>query len=147
MAKDVAINISSEACWNGLAGNSSLLNLQTWQANFSPQAPRVAIYCRSACTNADSIKRQRDTLRALAQNYGWKVVLSYIDDGHSGSRLDRPGLDAMMKAAATLPLQFDIVLVESRCRIARDLTLVSSCFEALQNVGIELISARGSVPF
>ncbi|MBD8554580.1 recombinase family protein [Rhizobium sp. CFBP 8762] len=145
MAKDDTINVSSGKCPNELVRNGNRLDFQAWQANFSPQVPRVAIYCRSAASNADIIKRQCDILRALALNYRWKIVLSYIDDGYSGSRLDRPGLNAMMKAAATLPLPFDIVMIESHSRIARDLTLFRSCVEALQNGGIELISARGSV--
>lgn len=63
---------------------------------------RVAIYARvSSNTQATkgTIDSQLEALRSHVAGIGAEVVATYIDDGFSGARLDRPGLDELRDAA------------------------------------------------
>ena len=64
---------------------------------------RVALYAR---VSTERQERERTTgsqveaLQARAAAEGWAVEMSCADNGHSGARLDRPGLDQVRDAAA-----------------------------------------------
>ena len=63
---------------------------------------RVAIYARVSTEAQEArgtIGSQLEALRERAGASGDEVVGEYIDDGVSGARLDRPGLDALRDAA------------------------------------------------
>ena len=63
---------------------------------------RAALYARvSTERQADrgTIGSQLQALREHIAAAGDELVGEYIDDGHSGARLDRPGLDALRDAA------------------------------------------------
>src|SRR6266498_2063543 len=63
---------------------------------------RVALYARVS-TEAQqvrgTIRSQLEALRARAADEGDEVVAEFLDDGYSGARLDRPGLDGLRDAA------------------------------------------------
>jgi site-specific DNA recombinase len=81
---------------------------------------RVAIYARVS-TEAQEAKgtigSQIAVLRERAAAEGHDVVSEFLDDGHSGARLDRPGLDALRDAAEAGLL--DAVWCLSPDRLAR----------------------------
>lgn len=63
---------------------------------------RVAIYARVSTEAQEArgtIGSQLEVLRARAADAGDEVVAECCDDGHSGARLDRPGLDGLRDAA------------------------------------------------
>ena len=63
---------------------------------------RVGIYARVSTEAQEArgtIGSQLEALRARAAQEGHQVVAEFVDDGVSGARLDRPGLDAMRDAA------------------------------------------------
>jgi site-specific DNA recombinase len=63
---------------------------------------RAALYARvSTERQADrgTIGSQLQLLRQRIAEVGDELVGEYVDDGHSGARLDRPGLDALRDAA------------------------------------------------
>ena len=63
---------------------------------------RVALYARvSTESQADrgTIGSQLAVLRERVGAAGDELVAEFFDDGHSGARLDRPGLDALRDAA------------------------------------------------
>ena len=63
---------------------------------------RAALYARvSTERQADrgTIGSQLALLRERIAAAGDELVGEYVDDGHSGARLDRPGLDALRDAA------------------------------------------------
>ena len=63
---------------------------------------RAALYARvSTERQADrgTIGSQLTVLREHVAAVGDELVSEYVDDGHSGARLDRPGLDALRDAA------------------------------------------------
>jgi DNA invertase Pin-like site-specific DNA recombinase len=63
---------------------------------------RVAIYARVSTEAQEArgtIGSQVAALRERVATEGHEVVSEFLDDGHSGARLDRPGLDALRDAA------------------------------------------------
>jgi len=63
---------------------------------------RVAIYARVSTEAQEArgtIGSQLDALRERVTAEGAGLVAEFVDDGYSGARLDRPGLDALRDAA------------------------------------------------
>ncbi len=63
---------------------------------------KVALYARVSTerqAERGTIGSQLEVLRAQVRDAGDELVGEYVDDGHSGARLDRPALDAMRDAA------------------------------------------------
>src|ERR1700677_2582956 len=63
---------------------------------------RVAIYARVSTENQETrgtIGSQLATLRTRVAAAQDDLVGEFVDDGYSGARLDRPGLDALRDAA------------------------------------------------
>ena len=63
---------------------------------------RVALYARVSTESQQArgtIGSQLAVLRERVGAEGDEVVAEFCDDGHSGARLDRPGLDALRDAA------------------------------------------------
>src|SRR5487761_1666906 len=84
---------------------------------------RVAAYARVSTTRqaqAQGIEQQLDRLRAAAAERGWDLDDQHVyrDDGYSGARIGRPGLDRLRDHAALADL--DVVLVTAPDRLARN---------------------------
>ena len=84
---------------------------------------RVAVYARVPATRqaqAQTIEQQLDRLRAAVAGRGWELGEQHVyrDDGYSGARLGRPGLDRLRDHAALADL--DLVLVTAPDRLARN---------------------------
>jgi site-specific DNA recombinase len=63
---------------------------------------KVAIYARVSSEGQErrgTIGSQVQALRARMAQEGHEIVAEFLDDGYSGARLDRPGLDALRDAA------------------------------------------------
>lgn len=82
---------------------------------------KVAIYIRVSTARQDqegySIPLQKERLIAYCKAKGWVVAGVYVDPGHSGSSLDRPGMIALMEAVKEG--KFDVVLVYKLDRLSR----------------------------
>ena len=84
---------------------------------------RVAAYARVSTTRqaqAQGIEQQLDRLRAAAAERGWELDDQHVyrDDGYSGARIGRPGLDRLRDHAALAEL--DLVVVAAPDRLARN---------------------------
>src|SRR5881394_3682333 len=84
---------------------------------------RAAVYARVSTTRqaqAQGIEQQLDRLRAAVSERGWELDDRYVyrDDGYSGARIGRPGLDRLRDHAALADL--DVVLVTAPDRLARN---------------------------
>jgi site-specific DNA recombinase len=84
---------------------------------------RAAVYARVPATRqaqAQTIEQQLDRLRAAVAERGWELEDQHVyrDDGFSGARLGRPGLDRLRDHAALADL--DVVLVAAPDRLARN---------------------------
>jgi site-specific DNA recombinase len=83
-------------------------------------AMRVAVYARVSTEAQEArgtIGSQIAALRERADAECHELVAEFVDDGHSGARLDRPGLDALRDAAEAGLL--DAVWCLSPDRLAR----------------------------
>src|ERR1700746_117669 len=84
---------------------------------------RGAVDARGSTTRqaqALGIEQQLDRLRAAAAERGWELDDQHVyrDDGYSGARTGRPGLDRLRDHAALAEL--DVVLVAAPDRLARN---------------------------
>ena len=69
---------------------------------------RVALYARVSTERQErqgTIASRLEALRDFAEVHGHDVVDAYVcvDDGYSGSRLDRPALDRLRDGAEAMP--------------------------------------------
>ena len=82
---------------------------------------KTALYIRVSTTRQEqegySIPLQKDRLIAYCRAKGWAVAGVYIDPGHSGSSLDRPGITALVEGVKAG--KFDVVLVYKLDRLSR----------------------------
>jgi Resolvase, N terminal domain len=63
---------------------------------------RVGLYARVSTERQHergTIGSQLEALRVAARADGHEVIEEFVDDGYSGARLDRPGLDRLRDAA------------------------------------------------
>ncbi|MBA2616927.1 MAG: recombinase family protein [Rubrobacter sp.] len=99
---------------------------------------RAAIYARVS-TPRQARDRKTDQQVARLEHYaeqkGWALDDGrvYLDEGHSGASLNRPGLDALRDAAAMA--EFEVVLVAAPDRLARKYVHQVLLLEELQGRG------------
>jgi site-specific DNA recombinase len=104
---------------------------------------RAALYVRVSTDRqqqAQTIEQQVTQLHSYAAaREGWTVAAEHVfrDDGHSGARLDRPGLDALRDHAARAA--FDVVLVTTPDRLARNFVHQMVIMEELQRRGVRMV--------
>jgi site-specific DNA recombinase len=104
---------------------------------------RVALYVRVSTDqqqHAQTIEQQVSQLHSyVAAHAGWTVAAEHVfrDDGHSGAKLDRPGLDALRDQAARAA--FDVVLVTTPDRLARNFVHQMVIMEELQRRGVRVV--------
>src|ERR1044072_8338447 len=100
---------------------------------------RAALYVRVSTDrqqHAQTIEQQVTQLQTyVAAREGWTVREEHIfrDDGHSGAKLDRPGLDALRDHAARAA--FDVVLITAPDRLARNFVHQMVVMGELQSPG------------
>ena len=99
---------------------------------------RVAIYARVS-TDKQTCDNQLIELRAVAERCGYTVVQEFVDSGISGAkgRVDRPALDAMMKASNQR--KFEMILVWSIDRLGRSLQNLVELLNDLQSMKVDLM--------
>jgi len=102
---------------------------------------RVALYARVSTARQEQEQTIASQIEALeraasALKVGVPRERRYVDEGFSGSRLDRPGLDALRDAAADGLL--DRVLVYCPDRLARSYVYQPVLLEELNRRGVEV---------
>ena len=111
---------------------------------------RVALYVRVSTERqqlAQTIEQQVTRLRDyLATQPDWVVQEEHIfrDDGYSGAKLDRPGLDALRTAAAQAAS--DRLLICTPDRLARNYVHQMVVLEALERRGVRVFRRCGGSP-
>lgn len=108
----------------------------------APRKPtRVALYARtSTADKGQDIGLQTDELSALAAQRGWSVAETYTDEGLSGAKTTRPGLDALLADAQAG--RFDAVLVWKLDRLGRSVSHLLQVLDQFQGWGVAFASAR-----
>ncbi len=109
---------------------------------------KAAAYLRVSTDNQameDSfgLPAQKEAILTYARTQGIEVVAFFVDDGHSGATLDRPGLQQLLKEASLK--KFDVVLVAKMDRIARELFYSLFIEKELLVNGIEIVSVSEPV--
>lgn len=104
---------------------------------------RVAFYARVSTERqqqAQTIEQQVAQLRShVAARDGWEVDEAHIfrDDGFSGGKLVRPGLDALRDQAARAA--FDLILITAPDRLARNYVHQMVVLEELERRGVRVV--------
>ena len=106
-----------------------------------PDRPlRAALYARVSTTNhGQDVGLQLDELRQVAAQRGWEPV-EYIDEGVSGKKDSRPGVDRMM--ADVQAGRLDLVAVWKLDRLGRSLRHVLALLDTLTTHGVAFVSLR-----
>ena len=81
---------------------------------------RAALYARVSTDQQEkeaTISSQVEALRKYAQDKGYQIAVEYLDDGYSGAKLARPGLDTLRDGLGSG--EFDVVVFHSPDRLAR----------------------------
>ena len=102
---------------------------------------RVAIYVRVSTqrqAQTQTIEQQIERLRVHIEAQGWVLEPEHIyrDDGYSGAKLSRPGLDSLRDRAALA--EFDVVLITEPDRLARNYVHQMVVIEELERRGIRV---------
>jgi site-specific DNA recombinase len=100
----------------------------------------VALYARVSTEVQEArgtIGSQLEALRTRAAQDGHHVVAEFLDDGYSGTRLDRPGLDALRDGAEAG--QFDLVLCLTPDRLARAYGYQFLVLEEFARLGVRIM--------
>ena len=84
---------------------------------------KVAIYTRVSTLRQQqnqTIEQQLERLQAYVSAQGWELAVEHIfrDDGYSGAKLARPGLERLREQAALG--EFELVLITAPDRLARN---------------------------
>lgn len=97
------------------------------------------IYCRIDAPEDThgALKGQYERLETYAAQMGFAVIGSSQDLG-SGLYFDRPGLQAVLKAAKAG--SFQVLLVDSVSRIGRDTTKTTEFIQIISDCGIRIYS-------
>src|SRR5882724_5063875 len=103
---------------------------------------RAAIYARVSTDRQgrqQTIDSQIDALRTWAATNSHELAQDhvYTDNGYSGSRLDRPGLDRLRDAAAQGDL--DLIAVLTPDRLARKYAYQVLILEELRKAGCDVV--------
>lgn len=107
---------------------------------------KACIYARySRLLSGQSLENQLIPLRTLAQQRGLHLIEEYTDEGLSGARERRPGLDRLLRDAYLG--KFSVVLVAAIDRIGRDVRHLLNLIHELDKLGVVLISQRESIDF
>lgn len=103
---------------------------------------RVSIYSRVS-THEQTTAGQLDELRAYCQRRQWDIVSEFTDEGVSGSKESRPGLNQLLVDAKRR--KFDMVLVQRYDRFARSLRQLVNALCEFDALGIHFISLHEGV--
>ena len=109
---------------------------------------KVVIYIRVACKEAinDEIMEQKELInRYLKTKSNIKVSDYYIDDGYSGTNLNRPAFKKMLQDIKNNKI--DEVIVKDFTRISRNYFDLSECIENFKNNNVKIISIYNDTKF
>jgi DNA invertase Pin-like site-specific DNA recombinase len=104
--------------------------------------PRAALYVRVS-TGEQNTEAQERALKDYVQRRGWTVQKIYRDQGISGAKASRPGLDEMLKDCRHR--EVDVVVVWKFDRFARSLKNLIAGLELCRALGIDFVSVTEAV--
>jgi len=103
---------------------------------------KAALYTRVS-TNDQSVEMQSSDLKRYCDQRGFEVYKEYSDQGVSGTKDKRPGLDELIADAKKK--KFDAVLCWRFDRFARSTKHLITALEEFRHLGIDFISYQENV--
>ena len=103
---------------------------------------KVAVYVRVS-TKDQSVGMQLNDLERYSRERGFDVFKVYQDNGISGTKDNRPGLNQLMDD--TRKRKFDVVLVWRFDRFARSTKHLVNALYEFRNLGIDFISYQENI--
>ena len=103
---------------------------------------RVAIYVRVS-TKDQSVDMQVLDLERYTRERGFEIFNMYKDNGVSGTKDTRPGLNQLMDDAKKR--KFDVVLVWRFDRFARSTKHLVTALYEFRNLGIDFIAIKENI--
>ncbi|SFH48732.1 Resolvase, N terminal domain [Palleronia marisminoris] len=103
----------------------------------------AALYLRSAVSDDDAIAEQHRVCAAHAVAQGWRIGEIFIDNGVSGVRDDRPGIEALRDCLQEG--RASVVVAEDGARVCRDVVMLGEFYGFCDALGVEVSYARSSV--
>jgi DNA invertase Pin-like site-specific DNA recombinase len=103
---------------------------------------RAVLYARVSTTDQNCDTQLLD-LRQMAEQRGFTIIEEFIDQGVSGARAKRPGLDRLLANARRG--KFDVLLIWSFDRMARSVRHLIEVLDELSKLNIEFISFREAI--
>ena len=110
----------------------------------SPERSRIKAavgYSRLATAsegNTSRLHQQEALVRDIARTRGLVIARFYRDEGTSGLSLDRPGLQALLRACRAG--RVGTVVLESADRLTRSPRLLSLLWNRLHRLGVRLVT-------
>ena len=108
---------------------------------------KAVSYARVAFTGEQgqrgSVQTQLEALREYARERGYEIVREFVDEGKSGSTINRPGLKDMLALIAENPKAVDAILVWNRSRLSRNSSTTFAIKESL--CGVDVVSVNEPV--
>jgi len=107
---------------------------------------RAALYMRVSTrqqAEAHGVAAQRIALERMCEAHGWTVVHRFTDEGVSGRKGARPGLNALMLAARRR--EVDVVLVWRFDRFARNVSHLVAALNEFQALGVRFASQQEGI--
>ncbi|GAA1392742.1 recombinase family protein [Luteococcus peritonei] len=95
------------------------------------------VYLRVSTSRDQSTDAQRHAIESV----GWKADRVFVDEGITGRRIDRPGLQAMLSWVR----DGDTVVVYSLSRISRSTKDLLTLLDGLDSMGVHLVSVSESI--
>jgi DNA invertase Pin-like site-specific DNA recombinase len=109
-------------------------------------ATKSACYCRiSTLIHGQSLENQLVPIREFAKARSFHLVKEYSDEGISGAKERRKGLDQMLSDAKRG--LFKVLIVMEISRLARDVRHLLNLLFELDRIGVTVISIREGVEF
>ena len=104
---------------------------------------RLSVEDEHRSGDSNSIAHQKSMLEDYAKRQEFGDIIHITDDGHSGTRFDRPGFNKMMDEVATGNV--GIVIVKDLSRFGRDHLRVGLYTESLRECGVRFIAVQDNV--
>lgn len=103
----------------------------------------IAIYCRTATYDCESIENQKARLIQAAFDRGYAIeqILVFADNGYPGTTLNRPDMKRLLVTIKELPVKE--ILTVNGSRIARAFELTLSFLEKTQTIGTKVFELQG----
>ena len=103
--------------------------------------PKTALYCRTAQQCDYGIDSQKERLTRFANENGYSNTAWYIDNGESGTTLDRPAMKRLIEDIREGVIH--TVVVTGCDRIARGFATMAAWVRLLQETDARCISSDG----